>query len=99
MNQKIKCLNFLTLNNKAMKKQISEIYPDRIPAPPLSPKEMEKKSCFNCERHSVCFVNRRIMDATSDVSFLNINGSDLLGKWVDIFESIANCCFKYEPIH
>ncbi len=58
---------------------------------------MEEKSCFNCKLVSVCFVRRDVTNATQ-VGFLNIDGTILPGKWIDMFKSVANCCFKFEQI-
>lgn len=57
----------------------------------------DKRSCFSCKYYKICVVRITVYDSTSKIK-MNINSDDVLGKWLDIFDAIGNCCLEYENI-
>jgi hypothetical protein len=57
--------------------------------------ENSRRSCFVCKNRTLCFVFREIMNVTKEIK-VNIDGEDATGKWKQIFDSMGNCCLKFE---
>jgi len=55
-----------------------------------------ERTCFECINFSLCFLKRKIEDATIGVAILNIDGDATPGRWEDIFKALANACIVFK---
>ena len=57
----------------------------------------EKRSCYNCQYQSLCFLRRRIDDALQGVWMLNMDRDNKKSPriFTDIYDTLAEICTEY----
>lgn len=56
-----------------------------------------KRTCFTCKVSNICFAFDSLHDVAKKLP-VNIDGDAAPGKITDVYNSLANCCLKYDPI-